>query len=171
MCGILIPASDGATRLPACYGRLSPQQSHRAWCHPGAFPAGIERPAKICTPGAEVTTSGAPRCSTSSTVNFPLLPGQNLSSRYKPSGQRHEPAPDLPVGIVQFNIKLVSLKAPLSVRVMLIRRSLILPVISLRRASACNPASAYCLHQMSAHQHYPAPVIPVNLVAILPALP
>lgn len=79
---------------------------------------------------------------------------------------------DLPVGIVQFNIKLISLKAPV-IRQGHAHQTVAdiagnIPAVEhqhviRRQRTACIKCQRI--------QHYPAPVIPVNLVAILPALP
>ncbi|RDS13162.1 hypothetical protein C3992_04167 [Escherichia coli] len=140
---------------------------------PGAFTAGIERPAEICTPGAD--GDHIRRAPVFNLINgeFPFAyQGKTFPADIHRQDSATNRQPDLPVGIVQFNIKLVSLKAPV-IRQGHAHQTVAdiagnIPAVEhqhviRRQRTACIKCQRI--------QHYPAPVIPVNLVAILPALP
>ena len=140
---------------------------------PGAFTAGVERPAKICTRARMVTTSGAPRCSTSSTVNFLLHTGAKpFQPIYTVRTAPRTGSPTCPSASFSSISSWSASKPRLSVRghahqtVADIAGNI--PAVEhqhviRRQRTACIKCQRV--------QHYPAPVIPVNLVAILPALP
>ena len=133
MCGILIPASDGVTLASsllreAIASTIAPSVVS---CHEPSRRE-LNVPRKSALRARMVTTSGAPRCSTSSTVNFPLhTRAKPFQPIYTVRTAPRTGSPTCPSASFSSISSWSASKPRLSVRVMLIRRSLILPVISL----------------------------------------